>query len=159
MSGAMRRALTLCLLVGTWLLWSGVYVPLVLGLGLASSLLALYLAQRMGFFERGIYSLHLLPGLPRFWLWLLFEIVKANLSVAAVVLRPGKSLSPAVVDIETGSGPIGRTLLANAITLTPGTVTLDVDVGRLRVHCLTRAAADELLAGAMNRRVAAVTTD
>jgi multicomponent Na+:H+ antiporter subunit E len=154
-----RPVLTLSLLLATWLLWSGVYEPLVLGLGLASSLLALYLARRMGFFERGIYSLHVLPRLPRFWLWLLVEIIKANLSVAAVVLRPAKTLSPTIIDIRTGSGPIGQTLLANAITLTPGTVTLDVDAGRLRVHCLTRAAADELLAGAMNRRVAAVTGD
>jgi multicomponent Na+:H+ antiporter subunit E len=75
------------------------------------------------------------------------------------VLRPRKSISPTIVEIRSESGPIGQTLLANAITLTPGTVTLDVDDGRLRVHCLTRTAADGLLAGQMNRRVSAVTTD
>jgi len=155
----MSRVLTLLLLGATWLLWSGVYQPLMLGLGLLSCLLALYLGHRMGFFERGIFSLHLLPRLPRFWVWLLIEIVKANLSVAAVVLRPRKAISPTIVDVQTESGPIGQTLLANAITLTPGTVTLDVDDGCLRVHCLTRVAADGLLAGEMNRRVSAVTTD
>jgi len=155
----MRALLTLLLLGVTWLLWSGVYEPLMLALGVLSCLLTVYLAHRMGFFARGIFSLHLSPRLPRFWAWLLVEIFKANLAVAAAVLRPGRSISPTVVDIRTESGPIGQTLLANAITLTPGTVTLDVDEGRLRVHCLTRAAADALLEGEMNRRVALVTAD
>jgi multicomponent Na+:H+ antiporter subunit E len=154
-----RRILTFLLLFLTWLLWSGVYLPMLVGLGLMSAALAVYLAHRMGFFERRTYSLHLLPRLPRFWAWLLVEIVKSNIGVAAVVLRPGKLLSPTIIDIQTESGPIGQTLLANSITLTPGTVTLDVADGRLRVHCLTRAAADDLLAGEMVRRASAVTMD
>jgi multicomponent Na+:H+ antiporter subunit E len=152
--------LTTVLLLGTtWVLWSGVYRPLPLGLGLLSCLLALYLAQRMGFFARGTFTLHLLPRLPRFWAWLLVEIVKANLHVAAAVLRPRGRINPVTVDLRTGSGPVGQTLLANSITLTPGTITLDVDEHGLRVHCLTSAAAEELLAGEMQRRVAAVTRD
>ena len=155
----MRALLTLLVLGVTWLLWSGIYAPLILVLGALSCLLALVLAHRMGFFNHSIFSLHLLPRLPRFWAWLLIEIVKANLAVAAVVLRPRKAMSPTVIEIRTGSGPIGQTLLANAITLTPGTVTLDVDDGRLHVHCLTGAAADQLRSGEMGRRVAAVTMD
>ncbi|MGH8197509.1 MAG: Na+/H+ antiporter subunit E [Steroidobacteraceae bacterium] len=155
----MRATLTLLLLGVTWLLWSGIYEPVILALGLLSCLLALFLAHRMGFFTPGIFSLHVSSRLPRFWAWLLVEIVKANLAVAAAVLRPRRSISPTVVEIRTRAGPIGQTLLANAITLTPGTVTLDVDEGRLRVHCLTRAAADALLAGDMSRRVASVTAD
>lgn len=155
----MRVLLTLLVLGVTWLLWSGIYTPLILVLGALSCLLVLVLAHRMGFFRQSVFSLHLLPRLPRFWAWLLIEIVKANLAVAAVVLRPRKLLSPTVIDIHTESGPLGQTLLANAITLTPGTVTLDVDGGRLRVHCLTRAEAGQLRSGEMGRRVAAVTKD
>jgi multicomponent Na+:H+ antiporter subunit E len=155
----MRAAGTLLLFGVTWLLWSGVYEPLLLGLGVLSCLLALYLAHRMGFFERGIFALHLWPRLPKFWGWLLIEIVKSNFGVASAVLRPRGAIGATIVEIDTKSGPVGQTLLANAITLTPGTVTMDVVDGRLRVHCLTRAAADELLAGEMNRRVSAVTMD
>jgi multicomponent Na+:H+ antiporter subunit E len=150
---------TLLLFGVTWLLWSGVYEPLILGLGALSCLLTLYLAHRMGFFERGIFTLHLSPRLPRFWGWLLIQIVRSNLAVAAAVLRRHGSAGATIIEIETASGPVGQTLLANAITLTPGTVTLDVVGGRLRVHCLTPAAADELRAGEMNRRVSAVTMD
>lgn len=155
----MRLLLTLLLLALTWVLWSGVFTPLILGLGVLSCLLATWLAHRMGFFRRGIFSLHVSARLPRFWGWLLIEIVKANIAVAAAVLRPGNFVQPAIVDLRTPGGPIGQTLLANAITLTPGTITLDVDEGRLRVHCLTQAAALELRAGEMARRVAAVTSD
>lgn len=155
----MRLTLTLLLLAVTWLLWSGVYTPLLLSLGALSCLLAMYLAHRMGFFRRGIFSLHVSARLPAYWGWLLVEIVKANFAVAAAVLRPGKYVDPVIVDVRTTGGPIAQTLLANSITLTPGTVTLDVDDGRLRVHCLTRAAAAEVQSGAMERRVAAVTAD
>lgn len=151
--------MTLLLLGATWLLWSGVYEPLLLGLGLLSCLLTLYLAHRMGFFEPGFYLLPLAPRLPRFWAWLLVEIVKSSLSVSLAILRPRTTVSPSIVHLRTDLGPIGQTLLANSVTLTPGTVTLDVHDGNLRVHCLTRAAADELLAGNMVRRVSAVTTD
>ena len=64
-----------------------------------------------------------------------------------------------VIELRAGAGPLGQTLLGNSITLTPGTQTLDVDADCLRVHCLTRAAADELKSGEMSRRVAAVTSD
>lgn len=150
---------TLLLLALTWLLWSGIYTPMILGLGALSCILATWLAHRMGFFRRGIFSLHVSARLPRFWGWLLVEIVKANFAVAAAVLRPGKFVQPVIIDLRTRGGPIGQTLLANSITLTPGTVTLDVDEGRLRVHCLTQAAARDLRAGEMERRVAAVTAD
>ena len=79
--------------------------------------------------------------------------------MALAILRPRAAISPTIVRLRTDLGPIGQTLLANAITLTPGTVTLDVHDGELRVHCLTRAAADELQTGNMDRRVSAVTAD
>jgi multicomponent Na+:H+ antiporter subunit E len=154
-----RPLLLLLLLALTWLLWSGVTTPVMLGVGLASCGIALYLAHRMGFFRSGIYALHVAARLPAFWAWLLVEIVKANLAVAAAVLGPRSRIRPSIVDVRTRSGPIAQTLLANAITLTPGTVTLDVNEGLLRVHCLTRESAEELRSGRMESRVSAVTSD
>jgi multicomponent Na+:H+ antiporter subunit E len=51
----------------------------------------------------------------------------------------------------------GQAMLGNSITLTPGTLTLQLRDGRLRVHCLTREGAAELADGEMTRRVAALT--
>ena len=152
-----RYATLLLLLVVAWLLWSGIYTPLLLALGALSCILCVYLAQRIGFFDE-LFSLHLIPRLPRFWAWLLLEIVKSSLDVARIILHRQLPISPTVVEFEAGpKGPVGQVILGNSITLSPGTVTLDVHKGRLRVHCLTREVAEALLAGEFNRRAAVLT--
>lgn len=145
------------LLVAAWLLWSGIYKPLLLWLGAFSCLLSLYIAHRVGFFEQSS-GLHLLPRLPRFSMWLLVEIVKSSLEVFRLVLDPKLPISPTVVEIEAEpEGEVGQVLLANSITLTPGTVTLDVFDNRLLVHCITREGAQAIEAGDANRRIAELT--
>ena len=59
----MRIVLTLILWFVAWLLWSGLYKPLLLVLGVLSCLLVLVLARRMGFFDRDVFSLHLIGRL------------------------------------------------------------------------------------------------
>jgi len=142
-----------------WLLWSGIYKPLVLGLGFLSCTLSVYLAHRLGFFKE-VMPLHVIPLLPRYWGWLLVEIVKSSFMVARIILSPKLPISPTVVEFEAApKGPIGQIILGNTITTSPGTVTLDVRNGRLRVHCLTRDIADELLSGQTNRRAAELTVN
>ena len=160
MSGRSRyagMAALALLLVAAWLLWSGIYKPLLLWLGAFSCVLSLYIAHRVGFFEQST-GLHLLPRLPRFSLWLLVEIVKSSLEVVRLVLDPKLPISPTVVEIEAEpEGEIGQVLLANSITLTPGTVALDVFDNRLLVHCITREGAEAIEAGDANRRIAELT--
>lgn len=145
------------LLVAAWLLWSGIYKPLLLWLGAFSCLLSVYIAHRVGFFEKST-GLHLLPRLPRFSLWLLVEIVKSSLEVVRLVLDPKLPISPTVVEIEAEpDDDVGQVILANSITLTPGTVTLDVFDNRLLVHCVTREGARAIEEGDANRRVAELT--
>jgi multicomponent Na+:H+ antiporter subunit E len=145
-----RVALAGLLFAATWLLWSGMLKPLLLGLGSASVLLVLWLALRIGFFEPSMHALHLFGRLPRFWLWLIPEIVKANLAVTRIVLSPGRAVSPCITTVDASAlSHVSQAVLANAITLTPGTLTLDVDAGRIEVHCLTRAFARGLEAPAL----------
>jgi len=154
----MRIVTLAILLVVTWLLWSGLYQPIVLGLGALSCLLVVLLAVRIGFFEKDVYTLHLGPGLPRFWLWLLKEIVVASVQVARIILNPRLPISPTIVTIDARAVPlVSQATLANAITLTAGTVTLDIYEGQLEVHCLTRDAALQLEQGEMVRRALQLT--
>jgi multicomponent Na+:H+ antiporter subunit E len=88
---------------------------------------------------------------------LLWAVVRANLALAAVVLDPRLPIDPAVVRIPAPEGAVARALLANSITLTPGTLTLDVVDDELVVHTLTAATREELLAGSLSRSVAFVT--
>ena len=144
-------------LIIAWLLWSGIYKPILLGLGAFSCLLSLYLAHRVGFLRQSS-GLHVITRLPLYWSWLLVEIIKSSIDVAKIVLNPKLPISPTLVDIQAQpTGPIGQAILGNAITLSPGTVTIDAHQGIFKVHCLTRDSAESLLNGEANQRTAALT--
>jgi len=67
-----------------------------------------------------------------FFLW---EIIKANLDVAYRVLHPKMLINPGIVEIKTDmKSDIAKLGLANSITLTPGTLTMDVDGDRMFIH-------------------------
>src|SRR5690606_40789661 len=60
-----------------------------------------------------------------YWLWLLKEVVKANIDVAKIVLNPRLPISPTVISVEANRLPVvSQVLFANSITLTPGTVSI-----------------------------------
>ncbi|MEO0998060.1 MAG: Na+/H+ antiporter subunit E [Pseudomonadota bacterium] len=152
-----RMAWLTVLLLAAWLLWSGLYKPLLLGLGLFSVLVTLYLSRRMGYFDTDLYALKISTRLLAFWAWLGKEIIRSSVDVARVILSPRLPVSPTVVEIDSASAhPVDQVTLANSITLTPGTLALDVHNGRILVHALTRDGAKELERGDMNRRVAAL---
>src|SRR5690606_38101236 len=86
--------------------------------------------------------------------WLLGEIVKSNIVVIRRVWQPRPAISHVVFTLPVKTmNVLTRTLYANSITLTPGTVTLEVAPDHFQVHALTREAADGLLEGEMERRV------
>jgi multicomponent Na+:H+ antiporter subunit E len=88
---------------------------------------------------------------------LLVAVVRANLALVAVVLDPRLPIDPSVVRIPAPDGRFARALLANSITLTPGTLTIDVTDDELVVHALTDASRADLLDGGLARWVAFVT--
>jgi multicomponent Na+:H+ antiporter subunit E len=88
---------------------------------------------------------------------LLVAVVRANLSLAAVVLDPRLPVDPSVVRVPAPEGAVATALLANAVTLTPGTLTVDVVDDHLVVHALTAATREELLSGSLARAAAQVT--
>jgi len=145
-------------LAALWLVLSGHYNALMLALGAGSVALCVWLAQRMGVFDEEVHPAHFqLLALLSYWAWLLGQIVRSALDVARRVLDPSLPIDPVVVTLPVAqSTEMGRTTYANSITLTPGTVCLDVYEDTLRVHALTGEAASALRKGEMNRRVAAL---
>jgi multicomponent Na+:H+ antiporter subunit E len=133
-------------------------IVLLVTLGLVSCLIVTLLSWRMGNLEREIaWQRHILR-FPRYWLWLCVEVVRSNLTVARLILSPRLDLRPCLVTVDAVAlDEFGRALLGNSITLTPGTLTLGDDAGRLHVHCLTPEGAEALVEGEMTRRVAALT--
>lgn len=155
----MARILLMTVVLGLlWLMWSGIYTPLVLGLGALSIAITVFIAHRIGFFEREVFALRVLGRLPRYWAWLFIEIVKSSVEVAGVVLGRRLEISPTVVKFKVSpEDAVGQAILGNSITLTPGTLTLDIHEGQITVHCLTKQGADAVLASEFNERAAALT--
>ena len=148
------------LLIAAWVLWSGMFKPLLLGLGAFSCVLAGYIAVRMGYFDSRVFALRFNFRLLGFWVWLLKEIVKSSLEVARIVLSRDLKLATKVVEIDASRlSPVDQAVLGNSITLTPGTLTLGADDGCLVVHALTADGARALEDGEMLRRVAAIHED
>lgn len=143
--------------MGAWLLWSGHYVPMLVALGLCSTYAVLGLCLRMNVIDEEAVPAHLYVALPWYGLWLLKEIVVSSLTVAALILRPRLRISPTLARIPAlPETAVGQVILANSITLTPGTVTVRLRDGVLLVHALSRRGAQTLGDGSMNRRVAAL---
>jgi len=81
-----------------------------------------------------------------FGLSLLWQVILANIDVARIVLSPKMPLQPTIVTFNPGlKTDLGKTVLANSITLTPGTLTLRVDGDQFTVHALTLAAAQNIV--------------
>jgi multicomponent Na+:H+ antiporter subunit E len=131
--------------LGFWLLLSGH--------GVASAALVTVLTRRSEALSAtlrvsGRFTVAYVP-------WLLKEIVVANIQVMRIVIHPRLPIDPVVVRLRSGlASDLAVTALGNSITLTPGTVTVDVDGDELVVHALTRESARSVLAGPMVARVA-----
>lgn len=109
--------------------------------------------------DKRYFLLHVHPGRALvYFFWLLKEIVKSALDVAKVVVRGNPHLQSQIIWFKADyDNPLARAVLANSITLTPGTVTLDIlDDGTYSVHALTDGAAEGLLEGTMQKNVAKV---
>jgi len=141
-------------LMAVWLLLSGLFKPLLIGLATASVLLTLWLAHRMEIIDGRNYPVWAAARFVPYWPWLGVEIVKSSFDVARRVLSPSLPISPTVFEVDSSQlTSMGRVVYANSITLTPGTVTLDIQGTRLRVHALSRDTIEYLVSGEMDRRV------
>ena len=88
--------------------------------------------------------------------YLLWEVARANLAIAAIVLHPRLPIDPKTVSYPTTlRGELALATLANSVTLTPGTLTVDVDAeeGTLLIHTLTEDSREELLGGSLERAI------
>lgn len=136
-----------------WFTLSGRTDPQLLILGAISIVVVLVLLGRMAIIDHETAGQRRTVPLLLYWAWLGGEIFKANIAVARAVLRIDLDLSPMMVRVPAPQRTdFGRTIFANSITLTPGTVTVDVDDAGFLVHALIEPMAD--LAGfeEMSRR-------
>ena len=104
------------------------------------------------------HPLHLQPiKLIMYWSWLCAEVVKSNFDVALRIIKPSLPIRPRVFTVRTTQRTeLGQVIYANSITLTPGTVSIDLRGHEIEVHALAEEPAASLLTGDMDRRITAV---
>ncbi len=144
-----------------WLLLSGYWShPLLLGLGVLSSGLAVVVAARIQHQYRLDSPWVIVRRLPRYLVWLLHQVIKANIAVARNIWLPRRyPVTPTLKRLPIRArSRLGQTIYANSITLTPGTVTVDVSDDEVTVHAIEESTVAELMDGDMNDRVAALET-
>jgi multicomponent Na+:H+ antiporter subunit E len=150
-----NRIVLFAALLALWLLLSGHTEPLLLAYGVASSAVVVAIVHRLDVIDEEGVPLASLPLIWRFWPWLTGEIVKANLEVMRRILAPRLDISPQIFHFspsqKTAAGLVTH---ANSITLTPGTVTVEIEEdGRFLVHALTRDFAEGTAATAGSDRI------
>lgn len=125
------------LLSALWLAFSGHYEPRMLTFGAVSVVICLVLTTRLGLMDREASPYLRLPVYLSYWFWLMIEILKANVVVIRACLRAELDVHPALVKVATTCRTdLAKTVFANSITLTPGTVTLEVEGEWMLVHAL-----------------------
>ena len=151
----MKHTLILfAILVALWLGNSGFYTPLSLTLGLLSVAFVVWLCRRMDIIDHESQPAHLLRRLPSYYAWLGLQLVRSNLDVVVCICRGNSAISPCMATLPvTQRTGLGKVIYANSITLTPGTVAMDLGQGHVMVHALTAAGMDALKSGEMARRV------
>ncbi len=151
----LRSFLLFMALFGFWLLLSGQFESRFLVLsGVLASALTVWISQRLDLIGAQFQPVRSLPRFLLYLPWLLFQIVRASLVVIGKAWSPRVTIAPRLLKVSTElKHPLAVTLLANSITLTPGTVTVDVEDGSLLVHALDPKAASGVLGKSMEQRI------
>ena len=150
--------ITFFLLFAFWILLSARFDYFHLTLGIICSLLVSYLSHDLLFANVRIGDIRImakrfLSAAP----WFLGQIFSANLHVAYLALSPKMPIDPQIIRFKTKlESDISWVAMANSITLTPGTITVDIREGEFFVHALDRKVAYDLNTGEMEDKIAHV---
>jgi len=145
-------------LAGLWLFLSGHYTPLLLSLGLLSILLVTIISLRMNLiaYNQPEALLQIAKFIP-YGFWLIVEILKSNIDVCKRILDPKLPISPRLITVTSSQlGDFAKVVYANSITLTPGTISIDVEGDDIEVHALSENGAEGLATGEMDKRISKV---
>ena len=143
-------------LVLLWIIFNGRFTWEILIFGvLISAAVCLFLVKFFDYsFKSELRAVRIIPDLIAYFLVLILEIIKANFAVMKIILKRSKKIEPVVVCFHTDlKTRFARVLLANSITLTPGTITASYHENEYYVHCLDKPLGDGLTDSVFVRRL------
>lgn len=131
------------------------FSPLMLAFGLSSCLFVAWIVSRLQMVDSKEPALMIIVRLITYIPWLAKEIVISNIDVAKRIWQKDMPISPTITTVNASQKTaLGLVLHANSITLTPGTLSIDVEEGAIEVHALAAESLEALHEGEMDRRVA-----
>lgn len=137
-----------------WLILSGKYNLLHMGLGLVVSFGVAWLNS--GHVDSPFRNFPLLRML-WYFPWLFGRIVQSSLHLTALILHPALPIDPKLIHYRTKlQGQAAIVLLGNSITLTPGTITAEVNAQELIVHAMDDASGQDLTSQRLEQKIAKV---
>ena len=156
----LRTVATFIVLFSLWLLMSGVFKPLLIGLGLTSVLVVIFVVKRMDAQDGDQIQLHLSPlKSVSYFFWLMVEIARANWAVAKIILSPKMPIHQHLFSVPcTQESDLGQVIYATSITLTPGTITVETEGDHFLVHAVAYSDDDIAALADMDGRVSAIET-
>lgn len=152
----MRIVLIILVLFVYWLFLSGHYTVWLIGSGLVCTAGIVAFINRMGCADGEAFPINLIPTGLIYWPWLALEIFKSAINVTRLIINPSLPISPTMVKVKTSQdSAVGLTTYANSITLTPGTISVEVSERNreIWVHAINAESAAGLEDGEMDSRV------
>lgn len=151
-----RFIATFIIMFGFWLLLSGHYDLFHISIGVLCCGLVSHVSHDLLFAnpragDMRVIVKRFITYIP----WLIYQIAMSNLHVARLALSPSMPIYPEIITFKTKlESDISMVTLANSITLTPGTITVDVKDGVYYVHAVSKKTAGDLMTGEMEDRIA-----
>lgn len=151
----MSFILTAIIMFAFWVLLSGEFTPILILSGIISSLLVSYWSHDLLLGNADIKleivrTIRFIKYLP----WLLWQITLSSIDLAYRTLHPRMPIDPRIISFKNEyKTDMGAVTLANSITLTPGTVTIEVNRDEFIVHAIANESAKSLISGEMQAKV------
>ena len=154
----MNRFLTFVVIFTFWLFWSGMFDPFHVALGIISSAIVVQWTGRLFVETSQPLSRRLMEWVrfEAYAVWLLWQIVLANIQVFKLAFHPNllRVIHPRLISFKTNlKGDVAKFILAQSITLTPGTVTVRINGNQFDVHAINNDAATGV-PGPMENKIA-----
>lgn len=140
-----------------WLLLSGLYNPLLLSFGVVSVLVVLFVLKRMEGVDKKRQQVGTGLRLIRYIPWLIGQTLKSSIHVTKLICSSPNKVTPTLAKINISNVPPNkRVLYANSITLTPGTLCVDLKGDELTIHALQESSISELEKGSMENKITGI---
>ncbi|MBO1225515.1 MAG: Na+/H+ antiporter subunit E [Candidatus Scalindua sediminis] len=138
-----------------WILLSGEFTFILITSGIVASLIVAYLSHDIFIGKPDIkIETRRVFKFIKYLPWLVWKVILANFEIAYLVLHPKMLIDPQIIRFETDlKTDLGIVTLANSITLTPGTITVEANKEEFVIHAIWQKSVEGIIDGEMQRKV------